>query len=133
MNHIHNADGAFLVYDITNENSFHSINFWLNLMKKSIGDNAVIYLIGNKGDLIERSKNNRKVTKEEAIEFSKLNHFQGFCECSALKNVNIKESFSSFYKTLYKKNKGILKEKTKEKIIFLKKLQDKRSSDNCCF
>ena len=105
MNHIHNADGAFLVYDISNENSFHSITFWLNLIKKSIGDNSVIYLIGNKGDLIERSKNNRKVTKEEAIEFSKLNHFQGFCECSALKNVNIKESFTSFYKTLYKKIK----------------------------
>ena len=133
MNHIHNADGAFLVYDISNENSFHSITFWLNLIKKSIGDNSVIYLIGNKGDLIERSKNNRKVTKEEAIEFSKLNHFQGFCECSALNNVNIKESFTSFYKTLYKKNKAILKEKTKEKIILLKRLQDKRSNDNCCF
>lgn len=133
MNHIHNADGAFLVYDISNENSFHSITFWLNLIKKSIGDNSVIYLIGNKGDLIERSKNNRKVTKEEAIEFSKLNHFQGFCECSALKKVNIKESFTSFYKTLYKKNKAILKEKTKEKIILLKRLQDKRSNDNCCF
>ena len=44
-----------------------------------------------------------------------------------------KEAFNSFYKSLYKKNKGILKEKTKEKIILLRKLQDKRSSDNCCF
>ena len=82
--------------------------------------------------MIERSKNNRKVSKEEAIEFSKSNHFQGFCECSALKNVNIKEVFSSFNKALYKKNRNILKEKTKEKIIFLKRMQDKRSNDNCC-
>ena len=134
MNHIHNADGAFLVYDISNENSFHSITFWLNLIKKSIGDNSVIYLIGNKGDLIERSKNNRKVTKEEAIEFSKLNHFQGFCECSALKNVNIKESFTSFYKTLYKKNKNKLIEKTQQKLNHLKILQSKHSNKNkdCC-
>ena len=102
------------------------------MIKKAIGDNIVIFLIGNKGDLIEKSKINRKVTKEEAIEFSRLNHFQGFCECSALKNVNIKEAFSSFYKALYKKNKGILKEKTKEKIILLKRLQEKRSTDNCC-
>ena len=78
--------------------------------------------------MIERSKNNRKVSKEEAIEFSKSNHFQGFCECSALKNVNIKEVFSSFNKALYKKNRNILK----EKIIFLKRMQDKRSNDNCC-
>jgi hypothetical protein len=89
-------------------------------------------LIGNKGDLIEKSKHNRKVSKDEAIEFSRKNHFQGFCECSALKNVNIKEAFNSFYKSLYKKNKGILKEKTKEKIILLKRLQEKRSTDNCC-
>ena len=122
-----------MVYDISNQNSFNSVNFWLNTIRKTNGDNIVIYLIGNKGDLIERSKNNRKVSKEEAIEFSRLNHFQGFCECSALKNVNIKESFTSFYKTLYKKNKAILKEKTKEKIILLKRLQDKRSNDNCCF
>ena len=104
-----------------------------NIIKKTNGDNIVIYLIGNKGDLIERSKQYRKVSKEEAIQFSRANHFQGFCECSALKNVNIKEAFNSFSKALYKKNKGILKEKTKEKIIFLKKMQDKRSSDNCCF
>ena len=63
------------------------------MIKKAIGDNIVIFLIGNKGDLIEKSKINRKVTKEEAIEFSRLNHFQGFCECSALKNVNIKWKF----------------------------------------
>ena len=96
MNHIRNADGAFIVYDICNQNSFLSVNFWLNLIKKTIGDNIVIYLIGNKGDLIEQSKYYRKVSKEEAIKFSKLNHFQGFCECSALKNVNIKEVFTSF-------------------------------------
>ena len=63
------------------------------MIKKTIGENIVIFLIGNKGDLIEKSKSNRKVTKEEAIEYSRTNHFQGFCECSALKNVNIKEVF----------------------------------------
>ena len=131
-NHIRNADGAFLVYDICNQNSFNAINFWLNIIKKTIGENVVIYLIGNKADLIEKSKKNRKVSKEEAIEFSKTNHFQGFCECSALKNVNINEAFISFYKSLYKKNKGILDQKTNEKIIYLNKLKEKHSNDKCC-
>ena len=89
--------------------------------------------MGNKGDLIEKSKSNRKVTKEEAIEFAKNNHFQGFCECSAEKNVNINEVFKIFYKALYKKNKKILKEKTNEKIFSLKKMQEERSDNKYCF
>ena len=103
------------------------------MIKRAIGDNIVIYLIGNKGDLIERSKKNRKVSKEEAIEYSKVNHFQGFCECSALKNVNVKEVFKLFYNTLYKKKKKLLKEKTNEKIIILKKMQEQRNFNKCCF
>ena len=73
------------------------------------------------------------MTKEEAIEYSRNNHFQGFCECSALKNVNIKEVFKLFYKALYKKNKKILREKTNEKIIILKNMQAQRSFHQCCF
>ena len=48
-------------------------------------------------------------------------------------NVNIKEVFKSFYIALYKKNKNILKEKTKEKLIILKKMQQERSNNSCCF
>lgn len=58
-----------------------------------------------------------------AIQYSKSKHFQGFGECSALKNVNIKETFESFYKTLYKKNKNKLKEKTDKKVIQLEKMK----------
>lgn len=74
------------------------------------------------------------MTKEEAIQYSKSRHFQGFGECSALKNVNIKETFTSFYKTLYKKNKDKLIEKTEQKIKQLKILQSKHSNKNkdCC-
>ena len=132
-NHIRNADGAFLVYDISNKNSFESIEKWYNIIKKTNGDNVVIFLVGNKGDLIEKSQNNRKVTKEEAIEYAKNNHFQGFCECSAMKNVNIKEVFKTFSNALYKKNKKILKEKTNEKIFYLKKMQNERHDNNCYF
>ena len=73
------------------------------------------------------------MSKDEAIKFAKNNHFQGFCECSALKNVNIKEVFKLFYNTLYKRNKKFLKEKTNEKIIILKKMQEQRNFNKCCF
>jgi hypothetical protein len=51
-----------------------------------------------------------------------------------LNNINIKETFTSFYKTLYKKNKTKLIEKTQEKLTQLKILQNKHSNKNkdCC-
>ena len=62
-----------------------------------------------------------------------MRHFQGFGECSALKNINIKETFNSFYKTLYKKNKDKLAEKTQQKINQLKIMQDKHNKNkDCC-
>ena len=106
----------------------------METVKKATDDNIVIYLVGNKADLIDSSNRNRKVTKDEAIRFSKCRHFQGFGECSALKNINIKETFTSFYKTLYKKNKNKLIEKTQQKLNQLKILQNKHSnkSKDCC-
>ena len=105
----------------------------METVKTATDDNIVIYLVGNKADLIERSTH-RRVTKEQAIEYCKYSHFQGFGECSALKNINIKEIFISFYKTLYKKNENKLIEKTKQKLNQLEKLQNKHSNKNkdCC-
>ena len=84
--------------------------------------------MGNKADL------NCKISKDHAITYSKLKKFQGFGECSALKNINIQETFVSFYKTLYKKNKGKLEEKLNKKIIQLKDMQKKHSNrkKDCC-
>ena len=50
-----------------------------------------------------------------------------------MKNVNIKEVFKTFSNALYKKNKKILKEKTNEKIFYLKKMQNERHDNNCYF
>ena len=131
--HIRNADGAYLVYDVTNQSSFDNIDFWLEIIKKAT-DDVVIYLVGNKADLTVDDPNRRKITKQQAIYYSKLRHFQGFGECSALKNVNIKETFESFYHTLYKKNKNNLKQTTDNKIIQLSEMQEKHLNNNkeCC-
>ena len=104
----------------------------METVKRATDDNIVIYLVGNKADLIEHSTH-RRVTKEQAIEYCKYSHFQGFGECSALKNINIKETFTSFYKTLYKKNKNKLNEKTQQKLNQLKILESKHSKNkDCC-
>ena len=79
--------------------------------------------------------NAREVSKDDAINFAKSNKLQGFGECSALRNLNVKEIFISFYKYLYKKNMNHLKEKTMKKIKYIRDLQQKqieKSEKNCC-
>ena len=102
------------------------------MLKQTCDDDLVIYLVGNKADLVNMNTKLRQVSKD--VLFSKGKSFQGFGECSALRNTNINEIFQSFYKTLYKKNKNKLEEKTKRKIIHLENLQKKHSNKNkeCC-
>ncbi len=50
--HIRGADGAYLVYDVTNESSFRNLNYWYENIRNSTDNDIVIYLIGNKSDLI---------------------------------------------------------------------------------
>ena len=104
------------------------------MLKQTCDDDIVVYLVGNKADLVNMNTKLRRVSKDEAVFFSKGKSFQGFGECSALRNTNINEIFQSFYKTLYKKNKNKLEEKTKRKIIHLENLQKKHSNHNkdCC-
>ena len=60
----------------------------MDIIKKCSDDDIVIYLIGNKADLLY-DEDKRKVSKEHAITYSKLRKFHGFGECSALKGINI--------------------------------------------
>lgn len=88
------------MYDITSENSFNTLEYWYDSIKKSTNDDIVIYLIGNKSDLVNENSSNRKISKETAIEFAKKHNLQGWTECSAKDNYNIKDTFASFYKSI---------------------------------
>ena len=50
--HIRGADGAYIVYDISNESSFNHLDYWYNCIKDVAEKDILIYLIGNKSDLI---------------------------------------------------------------------------------
>ncbi|CAH1737841.1 unnamed protein product [Aphis gossypii] len=55
------AIGLFIVYDITNLNSLHNLEFWMKNIDDFAPSNVVRILIGNKCDL----ESNRKVSTEE--------------------------------------------------------------------
>ena len=53
---------AVVVFDITNRNTFTSVQRWFNDIKKECDDNILIVLVGNKSDL----ENKRQVMYDEA-------------------------------------------------------------------
>ena len=82
------ANCAFIVYDVTRRETFdEAIDFWLNDAQTELG-NIPFVLIGNKIDLEE----DRVVTKEEGLKKAReLKSF--FTETSALRNVNVQDTF----------------------------------------
>ena len=63
------------------------MDYWYNCIKDSADSDIIIYLIGNKSDLIYEE--GRVVRKMDAIDFVKNHNLQGYAECSAKNNENI--------------------------------------------
>ena len=125
--HIRGADGAYIVYDISNESSFNNLEYWYNCIKDSADSDIIIYLIGNKSDLIYEE--GRVVRKMDAIDFVKNHNLQGYAECSAKNNENIQETFKLFYTSIYNKNKNKLVEKTKDRKEYLNQNKEKNQNN----
>ena len=91
-----NAKGALLIFDISNKESFLSIDKWISDLQSITGKNIIIILIGNKSDLeIER-----KVSYEEGIIKAKK-HNLFYLETSALLNTNIEKAFNILTEMIY--------------------------------
>ena len=94
-NYYKNSDGILLLYDVESKESFKNIEIWMNDIKEYTDkkdDNIVIYLIGNKIDLIYNDNNNdeEKVTKEEIEELAnslKVKYYDISCKW----NLNVDE------------------------------------------
>ena len=128
--HIRGADGAYIVYDISDESSFNHLLYWYNCIKDAADEDIIIYLIGNKSDLIYEE--GRAVKKKDAIEFANKYKLQGYAECSAKNNENIQETFKKFYNLIYNKNKNKIKEKNKMKLELMCKKKNEKKNESCC-
>ena len=81
-------DGALLVYDITDAESFNKVKNWVKELKKIVGDNITIAIAGNKIDL----EKNRHVNEQEAVKYAEsvgASHFH----TSAKSNRGLDEVF----------------------------------------
>jgi len=60
------SNGAFLVYDITDIDSFQRIKNWVKELRTALGNDVVLCIVGNKSDL-EKSRN---VSIQDAEEYA---------------------------------------------------------------
>ena len=88
------ASGLFIVYDITNKESYNNKDKWINLIKqyinnKNIRKNPIIILLGNKADLLDE----RQVSVEDITQRAQQYQID-FFEISALNGDKINLSFN---------------------------------------
>jgi Ras-related protein Rab-21 len=83
------SDGALLVYDITDAESFVKVKKWVKELRKIVGNDIVIAIAGNKIDL----EKNRHVDEREAVEYAASVGAQHF-PTSAKSNRGLEEVFA---------------------------------------
>ena len=93
-----NASGCLLVYDITNYDSFRSLDKWFEEVSGNAEEDLVVLVIGNKCDLEQK----RQVTTEEGEAFAK-EHGLVFLETSAKTAHNVDDAFVQTAQAIYEK------------------------------
>jgi small GTP-binding protein len=83
------ANGAMLLYDITNSNSLDHIDEYIRIIREKSGG-IPIMLIGSKLHLKE---NRREISREQGIFIAKKHHLSAFAEANSQNGQNIKEIF----------------------------------------
>lgn len=83
-----NANGAVLVYDITDADTFERIRMWIKELRQVVGDNIHIVICGNKSDL----ESDREVNLAMAEKFARAQGASHF-STSAKTNEGVGEAF----------------------------------------
>ena len=82
-----------IVYDITKENTFESLEKWHTKLTESADENIVIMACGNKSDL----EDERQVTQQQGQQFAEEKEIL-FLETSALESTNVEQAFMQVVK-----------------------------------
>ncbi|KAH0792294.1 small GTP-binding protein [Histomonas meleagridis] len=78
------ASAGILVFDVTEANSFETLNIWVKQFRENALENAPLYLVGNKIDLIDQ----RSITEEKAKNYADMSQMK-YIEVSALTGENV--------------------------------------------
>ena len=127
------AQGALLIYDISNRLTFENIEIWIDSLVEALGtikdSNFAVILIGNNSNLIVNNGLERQVTEEEAKKVCEKFNFIWGGEID-IKNIPLdalKKLFQSYVKQIYDKVGEIIIEKEN----FKKIKEHKKKKKNC--
>ena len=126
------SDGVFLLYDITERKSFENVEMWIDSLNDSIDNKEakyVIFLIGNKKDLIGVSDYEREVSEGEAINICKKCNmiWRGEQSIKEIEKDKLMEFFELCTKDIY--DKVGEKKRKKQK---LREIDKHKKQKNCC-
>ena len=96
------AQVAIITYDITNESTFSSIDFWIQELKYKVeNDNMILCLVGNKCDV---NSNERKIQTSKGKSYAQENNMI-FYETSAKTGEGVKDLFVTIANKVYEMQK----------------------------
>jgi small GTP-binding protein len=89
------ALGGIIVYDVTNRQTFQSIDYWVEQIRDKAMQGVAMLLIGNKSDMWE----DRQVTEEEGRKLAETLKMP-WLETSAKNGDNVQEAFQTLMETV---------------------------------
>lgn len=97
------SNGAILVYDITDEDSFQKVKNWVKELRRMLGQDVTLCIVGNKTDL----EKDRHVPVQEAEQYAASVNAKHF-HSSAKLNRGIEELFLDLSKSMIEKADGTI-------------------------
>ena len=128
------SQGLFLLYDITNKETFDNLDKWIYGVRENLGgeknnkNKYIIVLLANKLDLVKENPEMRKVEEKEAMD--KCQEFDiiwgGEGSAKDFTTEELEEKFKFYTKEIYSKiGNNIVKSQTAKKIATGKKKKKK--------
>ncbi|OHT11890.1 small GTP-binding protein [Tritrichomonas foetus] len=107
------SNAGIIVFDVTDEKSFESLDGWITEFRNNANEGAILFLAGNKTDLIDE----REISFEKASNFAFENKMKYF-EVSAKTGENVELLFCDLATELGPKfiegNENVYLDKTQE-------------------